>query len=303
MVYDLSGNGKTAVRMGFNRFMTAQTTGFAQLYNPTALTTQTLPWTDVNRDDIAQGERGCQYLSTGCEINFSGLATNFGRRSLARFDPDIQRPYSLPLNIGMSHELFSGVSVSAEYYRIWFRDITMRVNTLLDENSYNRFDVVSPLDGSTVPAWVIKPEFRGQVDLLDSTSEDMKRDYNGIDINFNARMARGVRAFGGFNFERSINDTCASAVHNPNLSPIAINPERYPLAEAVQGHGALSHPVLGHLGERGVPEPERLSGGHGRPGLWRLHGRHGLRQPARAGDVLPGRPRRRRTLRPTFGRR
>ena len=94
----------------------------------------------------------------------------------------------------------------------------MRVNTLLDENSYNRFDVVSPLDGSTVPAWVIKPEFRGQVDLLDSTSEDMKRDYNGIDINFNARMARGVRAFGGFNFERSINDTCASAVYNPNLS-------------------------------------------------------------------------------------
>ena len=218
VVYDLSGNGKTAVRMGFNRFMTAQTTGFAQLYNPTALTTQTLPWTDVNRDDIAQGERGCQYLSTGCEINFSGLATNFGRRSLARFDPDIQRPYSLPLNIGLSHELFNGVSLSAESYRIWFRDITMRVNTLLDESSYNRFEVVSPLDGSTVPAWVIKPEFRGQVDLLDSTSEDMKRDYNGIDINFNARMARGVRAFGGFNFERSINDTCAAAVYNPNLS-------------------------------------------------------------------------------------
>jgi hypothetical protein len=118
----------------------------------------------------------------------------------------------------LSHELFNGVSLSAEYYRIWFRDITMRVNTLLDENSYNRFEVVSPLDGSTVPAWVIKPEFRGQVDLLDSTSEDMKRDYNGIDINFNARMARGVRAFGGFNFERSINDTCAAAVYNPNLS-------------------------------------------------------------------------------------
>jgi hypothetical protein len=39
MVYDLAGDGKTAVRVGFNKFVTAATTGFAQLYNPTALIT------------------------------------------------------------------------------------------------------------------------------------------------------------------------------------------------------------------------------------------------------------------------
>ncbi|MGE0463998.1 MAG: hypothetical protein AB7Q16_21735 [Vicinamibacterales bacterium] len=218
MVYDLSGSGKTAVRVGFNRFMTAQTTGFSQLYNPTALTTQNLPWRDLNGDDIAQGERGCVYLTPGCEINFANLAANFGRRSLAQFDPDIQRPYSLPLNIGFTHELFSGLSVAAEYYHIWFRDITMRLNSLLDQNSYNRFEVTSPLDGSVIPAWVIKPEFRGQVANIDSTSKDMKRAYDGVDINFNARLPRGVRAFGGFNLERSINDTCVAAQSDPNRS-------------------------------------------------------------------------------------
>ena len=114
-VYDLSGDGKTAVRVGFNKFVTAQTTGFSQLYNPTALTSQNLPWTDVNGDDIAQGERGCTYLTAGCEINFANLATNFGRRSLASPDPDLKRPYSLPLNVGVTHELFSGFSLAAEY--------------------------------------------------------------------------------------------------------------------------------------------------------------------------------------------
>ena len=89
--------------------MTAQTTGFAQLYNPTALTTQNLPWTDLNGDDIAQGERGCTYLTAGCEINFANLPANFGRRSLAQFDPDIQRPYSLPLNIGFSARAVLGL--------------------------------------------------------------------------------------------------------------------------------------------------------------------------------------------------
>ena len=216
IVYDISGNGRTAVRAGFNKFVTAQTTGFSQLYNPTALTTQALPWTDGNGDDIAQGERGCTYLTAGCEINFANLATNFGRRSLATPDAGLKRPYSRPLNVGITHELFSGFSVAAEYYYISFKNITMRQNSLLNANSYNRFEVVSPLDGSVIPAYVIKPEFQGRVANVDSTSDEMKRTYNGMDLNFNARLPRGVRAFGGFNLERSLNDVCVSAASDPN---------------------------------------------------------------------------------------
>jgi hypothetical protein len=37
IVYDVFGTGKTAIRAGFNKYMTAATTGFAQIYNPTAL--------------------------------------------------------------------------------------------------------------------------------------------------------------------------------------------------------------------------------------------------------------------------
>jgi hypothetical protein len=218
VVYDLSGDGQTALRFGINKFVTAQTVGFSQLYNPTALVSQTLPWTDLNGDDIAQGERGCVYLTPNCEINFANLATNFGRRSLATPDPNLKRPYSLPINLGISHQLFNGFSLAAEYYFITFRNITVRQNSLLDQNSYNRFEVVSPLDGRVIPAWVIKPEFRGQVANVDSTNSEMKRTYNGFDINFNARMGRGIRAFGGYNQERTINNTCVAAQSDPNRS-------------------------------------------------------------------------------------
>lgn len=220
VIYDISGTGKTAVRVGYNKFVSAATTGVARMYNPSGLTTSTaLPWNDVNRDDIAQGERGCVgYPSVGCEINFANLPANFGVRSLAQPDPGLERPYSLAFNAGITHELFQGFSLAAEYYRIDFRNLTVRQNSLLDADSYNRFEVTSPLDGSSIPVWIVRPEFRGQVANIDSTSSDMKRNYNGVDINFNARLPRGVRAFGGFNVERSLNDVCVSALSDPNRS-------------------------------------------------------------------------------------
>ena len=218
-VYNLSGDGKTAVRVGYNKFVTAQTTGFAQLYNPTALTTQQLAWTDVNGNDIADGERGCAgYPTVGCEINFAGLPSNFGMRSLAQFDPDLKRPYQLAFNAGITHEVLTGVTASFEYFRSDFRNITVRQNTLRTAASYDQFTIASPIDGSAVPVWLPKPGVASQVANVDSTSDDMKRAYNGFDLSFNARMRGGVRAFGGFNLERTINDVCVSAASDPNRS-------------------------------------------------------------------------------------
>jgi hypothetical protein len=217
-VYNLTGDGKTAVRIGYNKFVTAQTTGFAQLYNPTALTTQQLPWIDDNGDDIAQGERGCVYRTAGCEINFAALPTNFGVRSLAQFDPDLKRPYQLALNAGVTHELLTGLTVGFEYFRSDFRNLTVRQNSLRTAASYDQFSVISPLDGSSIPVWLPKPGVASQVANIDSTSEDMKRAYNGFDMNFNARLRGGIRAFGGFSLERTINDVCVSAFSDPNRS-------------------------------------------------------------------------------------
>ncbi|MEO7158863.1 MAG: TonB-dependent receptor [Vicinamibacterales bacterium] len=218
-VYNLSGDGKTAVRIGYNKFVTAQTTGFAQLYNPTALTTQQLAWTDVNGNDIADGERGCLgYPTIGCEINFAGLPSNFGVRSLAQFDPDLKRPYQMALNAGVTHEVLPGLTAAFEYFRSDFSNITVRQNSLRTAASYDQVSIASPLDGSSIPVWLPKPGVASQVANVDSTSDDMKRTYNGFDMSFNARMRHGVRAFGGFNLERTINDVCVSAQSDPNRS-------------------------------------------------------------------------------------
>ena len=218
VVWDIFGNGKTAVRTGFNRFMTAQTTGFARLYAPTALTTQNLPWTDVNGDDIAQGERGCTYLTSGCEESTS---PTWPRPSAPAPCPRPTRtssgPASTSFNLGVTQELWNRLTVTGEWYHNRFTDITERNNVARTFDSYIPVDVVSPLDGSVITMYNVKPEFRAAVENVDTSDSDIKRQYNGFELGFNARLPRGARVFGGFNLEKTLSDTCSFGT-DPNFT-------------------------------------------------------------------------------------
>ena len=56
LVYDLMGNGRTAIKYSLNRYNLSRTTGIAANYNPLLSQTATLPWRDVNGDDSADGD-------------------------------------------------------------------------------------------------------------------------------------------------------------------------------------------------------------------------------------------------------
>jgi hypothetical protein len=210
VVYDLFGNSKTALKASFNRYNESRTTQFATKYNPLALTSANLSWTDLNGDDIAQGERGCSYQTAGCEINFAQLPANFGVRSLAEVDPDFQRTYNLEYTGGIQHELFPRVSVAATYYRRQFYDLPVSDNLLRTPADYRGVQVVSPLDGEVFTAYTVATtaQLARVQDFDTNASSDRKQIYNGGDITFNARLPRGGTFFGGFTMERTLRVTC-----------------------------------------------------------------------------------------------
>lgn len=217
VVYDLSGTGKTAIRAGFNKYMTGATTGFAQIYNPTALISQNLAWTDLNNDDIAQGERGCTFRTAGCEIDFTNLPANFGVRALSSFDPNLKRPYQLMYNLGVSHELFPGTSVTAEWFHSSFKNLIARNNVARTAADYTLVNVFSPIDGSVIPYYNISLAKAGAVQNVDSNDPNLTRKYDGIEINFSARLPHGVRLFGGTSTEKTMSNSCSAATNDPNL--------------------------------------------------------------------------------------
>src|SRR5215475_12018276 len=230
VVFDLFGNGKTAIRFGFNRFEAAATTTIAALYDPANVVAVQQPaaWTDLNQDDIAQGSPGCVYLTPGCEINFASVPKNFGTVSLSNPDRNLERPYSQAYNVGVTHELFRGVAVTAEFFRGYAKNILERNNVLrpgtmtgpasVSNANYRPVSVFSPIDGHAITMYdPISPAVQQAVANVDTNDPNLKNVYSGFEFNINAKLPRGGRIFGGSSTDRSIANTCSAATTNPNI--------------------------------------------------------------------------------------
>ena len=232
VVYDLQGNGKTALKFGFNRFMAAATTTLAELYDPAAgnIISATLPWTDKSVDDVAQGARGCNFATeVTCEINFASLPSNFGTVSLASPDPGLTRPYVLQYNTGITRELFRGVSASFDWFHTISKNFMERNNInrpgtfnadgTVTNASYRPFTVFSPIDGTPIVVYDIANAAVGTLAAknVDTNDPGLKQTYNSFEFGVNARLPRGARMSGGFGTERTVAYTCTAAASNPNF--------------------------------------------------------------------------------------
>src|SRR3954465_873285 len=228
-VYDLMGNGKTAVRFGYNRFGVAATTTLASLYDPAngVNITTSAPGPDKNGDDIAQGSNRCNFADPTCEINFASVPSNFGVISLASPDPNLTRPYVDQFNLGATREIKRGVSVSGEWFHndarnSWERNNTLRPGTYsngtVTNPSYKPVTVFSPIDGRAITMYdVVNAATAAAVQNVDTNDSNVKQSYNAFEFNFNARLPHGARLFGGSATDRTIANTCAAAASNPNF--------------------------------------------------------------------------------------
>jgi hypothetical protein len=216
VVYDLFGDAKTAVKFSFNRYNESRTTFFANRYNPLSVQTAQLAWTDLNGDDIAQGELGCVYLTAGCEINFATLPTTFGQPRLNTVDPDFKRVYNLETAIGVQHELLPRLSVSTNYYRRSFHNLRVTDNLLRTMSDYQPYNLFHPITGQPFQVWDVKPAAAALVQNFDTNSDGRSHIYHGVDLTLSGRLPRGATLFGGFVTEKNLRNICDEP-DDPNM--------------------------------------------------------------------------------------
>ncbi|PYR00440.1 MAG: hypothetical protein DMF97_09495, partial [Acidobacteria bacterium] len=136
------------------------------------------------------------------------------------------RPYVDQYNLGATHELLPGVSVSADWFhnlskQIWEQNNILRPGTFANgtvtNSSYRPVTIFSPIDGTPITMYdPIDATVSRAVQNVVTNDPNLSQVYNAFEFNMNARLPHGVRVFGGTATDRSVANTCSGAATNPN---------------------------------------------------------------------------------------
>jgi hypothetical protein len=220
LVYDVFGNAKTALKFGVNKYQQAGTYGVANTYNPVSLQSGTVTWKDLNGDDIAENNeltlsqlpRTFGVVPAGCSVVATAGSTPCGT---AQIDPNLNRIYTWQYNVGVQHELWSRVSVSANYFHVDYYNLPVRQNVLQTFADYTPITIYSPLDGSAITMYNVNASKVSQVLFLDTNAPNRSKWYNAFELGLNARLPHAATLFAGTTTERTLANACDEP-SNPN---------------------------------------------------------------------------------------
>jgi carboxypeptidase family protein/TonB-dependent receptor-like protein len=223
--YDLFGNGKTALKASFNRYVQSQTLALANAANPvvTSVLSTTRTWNDTNGNfkpdcDLTNPNANGECLAIG-NRNFgknNPNATQYDSGVLSGFD---KRPFDWEVMSGVQQELRPGLAATASFFRHWYGNFYVTQNAALAATDFDPYCITSPADarlpGGGNPICGLydtkPPPVFGTVSNQVKFSNNFgtqKEVYTGVDLNVNARLPRGAFVQGGATIGRTATDMC-----------------------------------------------------------------------------------------------
>jgi hypothetical protein len=246
LAYDLFGNGKTAVKVNFGKYLepTSNNNNYI-LSNPIGriATTSTRTWTDTNGNwlvDCDLRNQAAQNLTaSGGDNCAASNAQTFGTKTqtTANIDPKILSGWSVRSNdwqfgASVQQEVLPRVSIEVGYFRRWLNNFTITDNLAVGPADFTAYSMTAPSDprlpgggGYVVNGlYNLVPTKFGQtsnnITLADDIGDQYQK-YNGLLFNVSARFGRGVQFQGGINTGKTVQDNCAVRTQVPELTTVA----------------------------------------------------------------------------------
>ena len=204
-IYDVAGDGRTAIKLTVNRYNTPIGVNNLQTVNPVRLTNDTRSWTDANGDRIPQ-------------LTELGPSTGFNLGTSNRFADDLLWPFAAEYSLGLQQQFPGNIVVGVTYInRRRGNEIGSR-NLAVPADSYIPRQVVEASSGRAVTVYDQAPSLRGRFDNLWDNYAELDTNFNGVDFTFNKRLSNRWMVMGSASVGKSLGDIYGTQdLNDPNL--------------------------------------------------------------------------------------
>jgi len=212
VAYDLTGDGKTAIKFSTGRYVGGAGAGTVQPVNPvlSIASSVTRSWADANGDLIPQ------------ESEMGPLSNVlFGTPQITRtFNDDMMtknRQYTWQISAGVEREINSNMGVSVTYFRTMHYNQTVSDNTLVTSSDFSPYSIVAPagvpvVGGTTISGlYDVNPDKYGQIfnDTRNQGDYGTRSEvFNGVDLETRLRLDNGTILQGGVSFGQTKDNNC-----------------------------------------------------------------------------------------------
>lgn len=209
-VYDVSGNGKTAIKGNFSRYGNNVGINRVTLVHPFTLSSGTRSWTDRNNDRIPQPSE------LGAFSGFAGVANRYPDADGPRW------PYSDEITLGIERQLLRDVRVGVMGYRRTNRDVIGFRNAKVPESAYTPVSITVPSGatgpGGTATVYNLSPAYFGTAfnDLVYDNQSLLDTDYTGVEFTLAKRFSRRWHAIAGATFGKNEGGVDFGDLNDPN---------------------------------------------------------------------------------------
>ena len=226
-VYDLFGNGKTAIKGYMGRYVLFEPFGGVTGANGPAsriVQTATRTWSDANHDYIPQAsELGPLSPSTfGTVVNTT------------TYSPDVltgNRPYTWQGSLQVQQQLGRGLGLNVGWFRTSYGNQRVTNNLAVTPADFSSYCIAAPTNallpgggGNPICGFydVSKAKFGQTNNLIDLASKygNPSEVFNGVDVSLTARLGAGRFVQAGLSTGGTVTDVCY-ANNQPQLTPDA----------------------------------------------------------------------------------
>ncbi len=198
VAYDLTGKGKSVLRAAYGRYYRIEGTELSAAVNANTLSSRTYLWNGATANGLPTGFLSNQLIGTS-----GGVFTSI--------DPHLKHPYSDEFTVGWEQQLFSTLSVGAQYYHRSNKNQIGRLSTTRAASSYtpittlNGNAIVNPLTGQPLTLYNLNPALASQPNYYEVTniSKLDNNSYNGVEFTATKRMSERWMLLAGLTIQRS----------------------------------------------------------------------------------------------------